>query len=85
MNGIIPMSGKVCATCRPAAASCPSGVCRLLGTDDWFESVNMRPASRKLPSLGVHQWFVRYDDWISLQVATHVGVRRWIGHLMGIK
>ena len=35
MNGIIPMNGKIGATCRPPVASCTSGVYRLLGTDDW--------------------------------------------------
>ena len=41
------MNGKVGEPCVPPAASCASGFFRLMV---W--SVNLRPASRKVPSLG---------------------------------
>ena len=52
-NGILPTTGKNGVTCRPLAASCTSGVHRLLGT------VNLRSAGRKLLSLGVYRWVGR--------------------------
>ena len=74
------MGGEVGATCRPPAASCASGVYRLLGTDAWKSRCNLQPPVASCTS-AIYQ-VLGIDNWplTAINCQTHKNSLRRIFH-----